>query len=96
MTKEEISLFKSVVELCVQKNLFFKAIYTDRDGRFVVAVQDKKKSGIEPVKEYMRDYVDYSLAYNSWVKRGIDIIAVDSDPYGAINLALDYLDKLDK
>lgn len=93
--KSNKNILYLLIKKCLEHNLHFNSFYA-YTGRYIVTAHDRKLAGKKPELNEMRDTLDYQFAIDNWHRAGIIILAVDDDPYGAINLALDYLDKLQK
>lgn len=90
-----MEVFYDLIDTCKKHGLEFSSLYL-HNGRYVVTAHDPKLAGKKPEVTEMRDAIDYWYLMDSWRRRGIVILSEDSDPFGAINLAIEYLEKSDK
>ena len=70
--------------------LQFRSLSVNMD-KYVVIAHNKKIAGREPILSEKRDFIDYQYDMDSWVRKGLVILAQHENPNKAVELAIEYL-----
>lgn len=88
------TLLHRVISACSSKGLKFRSLYDDDMGRWIVTCHDYDLSGKKPCMDEYRDGTDYLLMMDAWHRRGMRILAIETDPYDALEKAILYLENV--